>query len=158
MLSTSFFMNLELYLEMTFTVQEAEFETWAWDEEWALVSLIVVIFSKSKLLLWSSFRAALPGCTICRGQGICHQGYVPFETCRIRILFWLFQLTIVPTFPGWWQCNLSFGLSLLIASSLSLHITFPLCVSLSTFSAFIRSPAIWIGAYLHNLILTLLAL
>lgn len=44
MLSTSFFRNLELHLEVLFTVQKSEFETWALDEEWALVSLSVNIF------------------------------------------------------------------------------------------------------------------
>lgn len=29
---------------MTFTVRKSEFETWALDEEWALVSLSVIIF------------------------------------------------------------------------------------------------------------------
>lgn len=80
-------MNLELYLEMTFTVQESEFETWALDEEGALVSLSVVIFPKPNLLLQPLLRAALPGRTVCRGQGVCQQGHVPCETCRIWILF-----------------------------------------------------------------------
>lgn len=56
-LSTSFLMNLELYLEMTFQYK-SEFETGAWDEEGALVSLSVVTFPN--LTSYCSHSSGLP--------------------------------------------------------------------------------------------------